>query len=132
MTTAKMQSAPAATVDLQETRCTCGCGETTPARPRFRPGHDQRLKGQLARAHYATSQVAVVQPDGAQQNLSAEQAARLLDTDRFSWSAKLAGAFPLQPPCDPVPEPAPRAPQKAPRVPARRSDATGQSQEQSE
>jgi len=30
MATAKKQFAPAATVDLQETRCTCGCGETTP------------------------------------------------------------------------------------------------------
>ncbi len=92
MATAKKQSAPApaSTVDLQETRCTCGCGETTPARSRFRPGHDQRLKGQLARAHYVAAEVAVVQPDGQQQRLPAVDAARLLDTDRFSWSAKLS------------------------------------------
>jgi len=90
MATAKKQFAPAATVDLQETRCTCGCGETTPSRSRFRPGHDQRLKGRLARAHYVAAEVAVVQPDGQQQRLPAVDAARLLDTDRFSWSAKLS------------------------------------------
>lgn len=60
MATAKKQSAPAATVDLQGTRCTCGCGETTPSRSRFRPGHDQRLKGQLARTHHAAVQVATL------------------------------------------------------------------------
>jgi len=32
----------------------------------------------------------VVQPDGQQQRLPAVDAARLLDTDRFSWSAKLS------------------------------------------
>lgn len=96
MATAKKQPAPApaATVDLQEGRCTCGCGETTPTRSRFRPGHDQRLKGKLARAHYTAVPVAVVQPDAQRHDLSAEAAARLLDTDRFSWSAKVAGTFP--------------------------------------
>lgn len=81
---------PAATLDLQSTRCTCGCGETTAARSRFRPGHDQRLQGQLARAHYDGAAVAVLQPDGQRQHLPAVDAARMLDTDRHSWSAKLS------------------------------------------
>lgn len=78
-------------VDLTEGRCTCGCGEPTKPKSRFRPGHDQRMKGQLKRAHQADTKVTLVEGKTRRQ-ATAREAAQRLDTDRYCWSEALTPA----------------------------------------
>jgi hypothetical protein len=86
--TAASATTPKVTVDLTPGRCTCGCGEPTKGKSLWRPGHDQRAKGQLKRAHLAGQRVTVVEGK-ARRQLPAVEAAARLDTDRYSWSGAL-------------------------------------------
>lgn len=61
MTAKPKATKPNATVDLTPGRCTCGCGEPTRGKSLWRPGHDQRAKGQLKRAHLAGQRVTVAE-----------------------------------------------------------------------
>lgn len=67
--------------------CNCGCGEATVgAKALFRPGHDQRLKGRLVRAHRAGVGVVAVH-DGKVTRMSAADLA-----GRLSWEKVLEAA----------------------------------------
>lgn len=71
------------TVDLRPGVCTCGCGAQTTRR--FGQGHDQRLKGQLRRAHHAGKPVLVV-IGKTRTRVPAAEAVGYLDTPSFSWT----------------------------------------------
>lgn len=81
---------PGTAVDLNSGICTCGCGEETRAKSRFRPGHDQRLKGQLKRAHLADAKVLLVEGRSKQQVAAIEAAARL-DQTGHGWVKAVEG-----------------------------------------
>jgi hypothetical protein len=72
-------------VDLRFGFCTCGCGN--PAGGHFVPGHNQRLRGELTRAHQASRRVLVRQPLGEPLLVAPADAADLLGPEWLAWVA---------------------------------------------
>lgn len=72
-------------VDLRPGFCRCGCGNHTAKH--FVPGHNQRLRGELARSYCRAMRVAVRQPLGPPQLVAAPEAADLLGPEWLAWVA---------------------------------------------
>ncbi|TNM37403.1 hypothetical protein FHP29_16355 [Nocardioides albidus] len=72
-------------VDLRPGFCRCGCGNHTAKH--FVPGHNQRLRGELARSYSRAKRVAVRQPLGPPQLVAAPEAADLLGPEWLAWVA---------------------------------------------
>lgn len=72
-------------VDLRPGFCRCGCGFRTSKH--FVPGHNQRLRGELARSYCRAMRVAIRQPIGEPVLLAAPEAADLLGPEWLAWVA---------------------------------------------
>lgn len=72
-------------VDLRPGFCRCGCGSRTSKH--FVPGHNQRLRGELARSYSRAMRVGVRQPIGPVQLLAAPEVADLLGPEWLAWVA---------------------------------------------
>lgn len=73
-------------LDVSDSACLCGCKSPTPGR--FRPGHDARLKGKLARAAIAKVKVVVIDGD-KEEELTARAFAKRVSTDAYDWTVAL-------------------------------------------
>lgn len=73
-------------LDVSDSACLCGCRTPTPGR--FRPGHDARLKGKLARAAIARIGVTILN-DGKERQMTARAFAKEVSTDSYDWTEAL-------------------------------------------
>lgn len=81
-----LDSESRARVDLRFGFCTCGCGN--PTRGHFVPGHNQRLRGELTRAHQMSRRVLVRQLLGEPLLVAPADAADLLGREWLAWVAR--------------------------------------------
>lgn len=73
-------------LDISDSACLCGCRTPTPGR--FRPGHDARLKGKLARAAIARVKLVVIN-DGREREMTARAFAKEVSSDAYDWTVAL-------------------------------------------
>lgn len=75
-----------AVVDFRYRHCACGCGAPAIGR-NFVPGHNQRLRGDLARAHQRGQRVLVRQTVGRDHLLAPADVAEMLGEGWLAWVA---------------------------------------------